>query len=132
MKKLRVSIKAIAVIAMLILCLPCLTVMAKEVKPSGTNATVTFNLHVSSNTFSKQDAGTYFEAGETVTVKGYYSPSTATIKYGFVAPDGKFYSIQAENGILDYTFTTGKRGTYYFTVVNNSTVPVSVSGYINY
>ena len=97
-----------------------------------TNSSKQFHVSIPANTTVIVDSGFSFEAGETFTVKASYSPNTANVKYGLVASDGLFYGISAKGGILDYTFAIGVRGTYYFAVVNNSSVPVSVSGYINY
>lgn len=57
------------------------------------------------------------------------SPFSAWVKYGFVAPDGLFYGVPGEAGSLDYTFTVGRSGTYFFAVLNNTPDPVSVRGY---
>lgn len=91
-----------------------------------------FTFSVRSNSVGKNASGITFEAGETAVIKGTVSPIDADVEYGFVDSNGLFYGVKAQDGVMDYTFTIGTRGTYYFTVVNNSSVTVSVSGYINY
>ncbi len=122
---------AVAII-LLFLCFDIPVLAVETNSRTGIMATEQFGFYVQKNSASQYKMGLNLESGETVTIKGSYSPFSASVKYGFIAPGGLFYGADAEDGALDYIFTVGKRGTYYFTVVNNSNVPVSANGYINY
>lgn len=122
---------AVAVI-LLFLCFDIPALAVETNSRAGIMATEQFGFYVQKNSASQYKMGLNLVSGEAVTIKGSYSPFSASVKYGLIAPDGLFYGTDAEDGALDHIFTIGKSGTYYFTVVNNSTVPVSVSGYINY
>ena len=94
--------------------------------------TCRFNFTVPKQSYMQDSTVFHLEIGEEVTIKGSISPFFADVKYGLIAPDGLFYSIPAEDGILDFTFIVAKRGIYYFTVFNNSSFSVSVDGFISY
>ena len=98
----------------------------------GVTATNPFSLTVSGKAYAKDTTAISFDAGEKVTIKGSFSPYAASVRYGFMNSEGIFYGVSAKDGILDHTFSIGKSGSYYFTIVNDSSVPVSVTGYINY
>lgn len=70
------------------------------------------------------------DVGETVRINATYSPASASIYIGLVDTNGKFYYARATNGQIDITLSIQKRGDYRLAVVNNSTNPVSISGYV--
>ena len=72
------------------------------------------------------------EAGETVTIKATYTPFSASVDFGLIAPDGYFYYLNSDDGSFDETIKVDERGNYTFAVQNNSSKAVSVSGYVNY
>lgn len=89
--------------------------------------------------FSVKAQGTYYianvlslEAGDTVRINATYSPTSASIYVGLVDANGKFYYARPTNGQIDITIAVQKRGDYWLAVVNNSTNPVSISGYVYY
>ncbi len=130
-KLLRIFAATISLLS-LMFCINIPAVAIEMRTPENVTSTDGFSFAVVAASCRQDDTGINLEAGETVTIKGTVSPFSATVKYGLVAPEGKFYGVNSENGILDYTFRMGKSGTYYFAVINNSSVTVSVSGYINY
>ena len=72
------------------------------------------------------------EAGEIVTIKASYSPFSASVDFGLIAPDGLFHFINVTNGSIDESIEVDERGTYTLAIRNNSSKTVNVSGYINY
>ena len=72
------------------------------------------------------------EAGETVTIKASYSPFSASVDFGLIAPDGYFYYINVTDGSFDETIEVDERGNYTLAIRNNSSKTISVSGYVNY
>ena len=72
------------------------------------------------------------EADETVTINCSYSPRSASVDFGLIAPDGKFYYVSGSNGSINKTLRVTQRGQYYFAVNNNSDNTITVTGFINY
>lgn len=91
-----------------------------------------FRMSVTGNSTAAADSSFPLEAGETVTVKASYSPFYANVDCGLIAPDGVFYGENSQNGSIDFTFEISKRGNYTLAICNNSSVTVSVSGFVNY
>ena len=72
------------------------------------------------------------EIGETVTINAVYTPRSASVDFGLIAPDGLFYPFRAENGSFNKTIEVDQRGYYTLAVRNNSAINVSVSGFVTY
>ena len=67
-----------------------------------------------------------------MTIKASYSPFSASVDFGLIAPDGYFYSLNTNDGSFDNAIEVNQRGHYYLAVRNNSAVTIDVSGYVNY
>ncbi len=91
-----------------------------------------FRMSVTGKSTAAADSSFPLEAGETVTVKASYSPFYAKVDCGLIAPDGTFYYETYSNGTIDLTIEIEERGNYTLTICNNSSVTVSVSGFVNY
>ena len=72
------------------------------------------------------------EAGETVTINCSYSPASASVDFGLIAPDGYFYYVNSTNGSINSTLKVNARGQYTLAVRNNSSNTISVVGYVYY
>lgn len=95
-------------------------------------ATGNFNMDVSGNTTTYAASSFPLEAGESVTIKATYSPYYAKVSFGLVAPDGKFYGLDGEDGSFNETIVVDQRGEYILAIRNRSSVEISVSGYVTY
>ena len=89
-------------------------------------------MDVPANKLVKANSSFPLEAGEVVTIKASYSPFSASVDFGLIAPDGYFYSLNANDGIFDEAIEVDQRGYYTLAVRNNSSQTISVSGYVNY
>lgn len=69
---------------------------------------------------------------ETISYDCTYTPSNASIKFGFIAPDGLFYGLYGSDGSIDKTIRVSQRGSYTLAIKNYSDVTVTVSGTVNY
>lgn len=72
------------------------------------------------------------EAGEVVTIKGAYSPFSASVDFGLIAPNGRFYYLNSKDGSLNGAIEVDERGQYTLAIRNNSAETINVSGYVNY
>ncbi len=130
--------KVFSLFVVCILALGCLgaRAAAAEVKRPeyevGILATGQFNMEVPGNTAVQANSSFPLEAGEIVTIRATYSPYTASVEFGLIAPDGLFYSVDGEDGSVNQAFEVDERGNYFLAVRNNSSVEISVSGYVNY
>ena len=95
-------------------------------------ATRSFNMSIPAKSKVIANSSFPLAAWETVTIKASYSPFSASVDFGLIAPDGYFYYLNADDGSFDETIKVDERGNYTFAVQNNSSKAVSVSGYVNY
>ena len=90
-----------------------------------------FSMEVYKHEVVSADTSFPLEVGETVTINAVYSPSSASVDFGLIAPDGLFYSIRAQKGSFNETIEVDQRGYYTLAIRNNSDETVSVSGFVN-
>lgn len=92
----------------------------------------TIDTSVPGKSFGVAENSFSLEAGETVTINCSYSPASASVDFGLIAPDGYFYYVNSTNGSVNSTLTVAVRGQYTLAVRNNSSNSISVVGYVNY
>lgn len=95
-------------------------------------ATNSFSMSIPARTKAIANMSFPLMAGETVTIKASYAPFSASVDFGLIAPDGKFYYFNITNGSIDKTIKISKSGTYTLQVRNNSGSEVKVAGFVNY
>lgn len=91
-----------------------------------------FSIDVDSDTLAKMSSDFPLAAGDTITIQASYSPSSASVDFGYLDPDGLFHFVTVTGGSVNYTFEVDERGSYTLAIRNNSSWTVSVSGYVNY
>lgn len=106
--------------------------VSQEIGVTIARASGKFSMDVPGNTAIKADSSFPLEVGEKVTIKASYSPFSANVDFGLIAPDGLFYYVNVSDGSVNQTIEVTQRGFYTFAVRNNSKNSISVSGYINY
>lgn len=124
--------KLLCVVMTCAILVSCFSINAGAVDPDAARATGRFSMEVPGGTLTRAKSSFPLEAGETVTIKASYSPFSASVDFGLIAPDGYFYYINVSDGSFDETIEVDQRGNYTFAVRNNSTSTISVSGYVNY
>lgn len=130
------------IFCMLMACMvsvSCLCVSAGAVNAENSAAVLSierasgqFSMTIPAGTLSVADSSFPPEAGESVTIKASYTPFSAGVDFGLIAPDGLFYSVNVKSGSVDQTFDIDVRGNYTLAIRNNSSSSISVSGYVNY
>lgn len=133
------SRKIFRVLLMCITLAACLTVNAGAVgagdsgrDASAARASSRFNADIPGNIFFTANSSFPLDAGESVTIKASYSPSSASVDFGLVAPDGIFYYVTAAGGSVSKTFLIEESGHYTLAIRNNSGAEISVSGRVSY
>lgn len=95
-------------------------------------ATGSFNMSIPARTKAIANSSFPLAAGETVTIKASYSPFSASVDFGLIAPDGKFYFFNITDGSIDETIQVSESGKYTLQIRNNSSSEIRVSGFVNY
>lgn len=137
-KKSVIAKKRFSLLLVLVVCVSSFSMTAMAVEPelqgeeSVLRATGRFSMDVPGGVIAKANDSFPLEAGEKVTIKATYTPFSASVDIGLIAPDGYFHYINVDDGIFDETIEVDKRGNYIFAVMNNSSETISVSGYVNY
>lgn len=87
---------------------------------------------VSAGENKKATTALSLEAGDVVRINCTYTPGSADIDFGLVAPDGLFYFLSGENGSFNQSIRVEDNGAYYFAVRNNSNKTVTILGFVYY
>ena len=95
-------------------------------------ATGSFNWTIPAKTNATGDIVFPLAAGETVTIKASYSPFSASVDFGVIAPDGNYYGFNVTSGSIDKSIRVSENGDYILQVRNNSSTEIEVSGFVNY
>lgn len=99
---------------------------------AGIFATGSFRMSIPAKSKTTANSSFPLAAGETVTIKASYSPFSASVDFGLVAPNGKYYFVNVTNGSIDQTIQVNESGDYTLRIRNNSSYEVEVSGFVNY
>lgn len=130
--------KFLCMMLTLVVFTSCFGVSAAAATAPGSDAPITvlatgkFDMDVAGNTAVKAGSSFPLEVGEVVTIKATYSPFSASVDFGLIAPDGLFYGLNTTTGSFDNAIEVTQRGYYTLAVRNNSSSTISVSGYVNY
>lgn len=73
-----------------------------------------------------------FQADNIITFNCSYSPLSASIDFGVIASNGRFYYINVKEGSINQTIRISQSGSYTVAIRNNSSQIVRVVGFVNY
>lgn len=90
------------------------------------------NGNIPANTIVEVGDSFFMLPEETITYDCTYTPSNVSLDFGFIAPDGYFYSINCTSGSINKTIRVSQRGSYTLAIRNNSDSTVTVTGMVNY
>ena len=107
-------------------------VVEQETSVTVMRATNRFSLDIPGETRAEMETSFPLAVGETITISATYTPKSASVDFGFIAPDGLFYSANTKTGNFYETFRVSLKGYYTLAIRNNSSDTISVSGYVNY
>lgn len=95
-------------------------------------ASGSFRHTLSKNSTVAIDAEFYLDTGDTISYNCTYTPKSASIDFGFVAPDGLFYSLNSTTGSINKSIRVNQTGSYTLAIRNNENYAVTVSGTVKY
>ena len=94
---------------------------------------VSLDIEVFAGELVQASSNFYLETGETVEINVTYSPKSASMDFGLIAPDGLFHYVRTDVGNLDKTIRVNEWGCYTFAIRNNSFLDtVRVQGFVYY
>lgn len=67
-----------------------------------------------------------------ITFNCSYSPSSVSMDFGVIAPDGYYYYINTRGGSINQSIAVSQRGDYIVAIRNNSSQTVRVVGFVDY
>ena len=73
-----------------------------------------------------------FNANDLITFNCSYSPSSASVDFGVIAPNGRFYYINIKEGSIKQSIEVSQSGSYTVAIRNNSSQTVRVVGFVDY
>lgn len=71
-------------------------------------------------------------SGDVVSYDCSYTPRDASVKFGYIAPDGYFYGLSGSNGRINKGIRVSQSGTYTLAILNESNEAVYVWGSVDY
>ena len=97
-------------------------------------ASKTFEVTVSARANANANIKDAFsvEVGESVRIRGTYSPVNASVDFGLIDSAGVFHYVNVKDGNIDQTFKISKADNYRLGIRNNSDNTVKVSGFVRY
>lgn len=134
--------KARRIICLLLSCLlvaGCLAMPAGAVATSApemgavvTRATGRFEITIPANSCMTMEDSFILDSGDIVSFDCSYTPRDASVKFGYIGPDGLFYGISGYKGSIDKGIRVNQRGSYTLAIWNESDSAVTVWGTVNY
>lgn len=115
--------------------LPWIWIDPAEVEPweSGPMPMATYSVDatLSAHSFKTIGQAISLTVNDVVAFDCSYSPSSASMDFGVIAPNGKFYFINVEEGSFSQVIRVNQTGSYSVAIRNNSSQAVRVVGFVN-
>lgn len=97
-----------------------------------TRATGRFEASIPANSIVTVGDSFILDSRDIVSYDCTYNPRSASIKFGYIGPDGYFYGVGGSGGSIEQSIRVGQRGTYTLAIWNESDETVTVKGSVNY
>ena len=133
--------KSKRLLAILIACvfiIGCLTIPAAAVQVCGQDSqpimrvTRRIDISIPANALMLLDEDISLDSREIVSYDCSYTPRDASVKFGYIGPDGLFYGLSGYKGSIDKGIRVNQSGTYTLAIWNEASEAVSVWGTVNY
>ena len=103
-----------------------------EINFKVTRATGSFSIDIPAKTKMIADTSFPLVAGETVRIDASYRPENASVDFGILDENGRFYFFNIDDGEIDKTIRVEDSGDYRLQIRNNSSYSIAVTGFVNY
>ena len=125
---------ALLIVVAVMCSIPPATLATRTESPPSKHyrATGNFSFDIPAGMTGRSSTTLPLDDGDTIVIQAAFTPPSASMDFGIVAPNGQFYHVNVTGGIADIAIDITRRGNYTFAIRNNSSSPVTVSGYINY
>lgn len=70
--------------------------------------------------------------GDTIKYDCTYTPKSASMDFGYIAPNGLFYSLNSTSGSINKSIEVGQTGQFTLAIRNNESYAVTVTGTVRY
>ena len=97
-----------------------------------TRATGRFEETIPANCILRVGDSFILGAGDVISYDCTYTPRNASIKFGYIGPDGLFYGLSGYNGSINKGIRVSERDSYSLAILNSSDEAVTVKGTVNY
>lgn len=98
----------------------------------GLRSSNSINTSVAAYSHAVSDEKFFLAERGIITINCSYSPSSASMDFGVIAPDGYFYFLNVEGGSINRSIRVNQRGDYLMAIRNNFSQVVSVVGFVTY
>lgn len=95
-------------------------------------SSASINQNILAHSIIKVSPLIYLQEGNKVSFDCTYSLSSASMSFGILSSDGKFYPINVQNGKIKQSIQVSFSGDYYIAIRNNSAQSVTVTGTVDY
>lgn len=107
----------------------CMSGLEEHIIGRTTNS---INATVAGYTHSVSNQKVYLVERGIISINCSYSPSSASVDFGVIAPDGYFYFFNVEGGSINRSIRVNQSGSYAVAIRNNSSNTIYVAGFVNY
>ena len=120
-----------------ILVLSCIAVPVGAVEAPTNNMPILrvsgrINQTISANSIASMSDSFSLDVGDIVKYDCTYTPKSASVDFGVIAPDGLFYSLNSTSGSINKSISVTQRGQYTLAIRNNASYAVTVTGTVKY
>lgn len=127
---------ACAVLACMLLfscsLVPAMAAEAPSVRTVMPRVSGSMDFEIPAKAIARVGAPFYQSAGDTIKYDCTYTPKSASVDFGVIAPDGLFYSYNCTSGSINKSFMADQTGQYQLAVRNNESYAVTVTGTVKF
>lgn len=91
-----------------------------------------FSTNVPANTLKVAGSAISLQSGDWFTIDATYTPSIASVDFGFIAPDGLFYPVNTTSGSINTSIELTQSGNYIFAIRNHYSSGIYVHGTLSF
>ena len=90
------------------------------------------NQSIPANSTVTMAEGFYLTTGDSIKYDCTYTPKSSSVDFGYIAPNGLFYSLNSTSGSINKSIIVGQTGQFTLAIRNNESYAVIVTGTVRY